>query len=137
MKKLALVMVLVLAGCKSPIDDIINNKFIETNISAPPADIVGTWTGNNGPYLITMKIFDDGSGLSCSSWNDKNSVNKIKFSAGYLYFQDGAKMAVSISGGKLIGKFDYSFTNDVSFVEDKKLTNASLFCQSAFPVGIK
>lgn len=124
---LALGMILV-GGCSFGTTDILNNDFGSVSPTAPPADSVGLWTGSSGPYLLTVKLESDGTGKSCSVWNDKRVVGRLKYSSGSLLFQDGTRMAVRRVGDALIGRAPYSGSRDVTFRGDPGLTSADLYC---------
>ncbi len=40
---------LALAGCQSPVDDMLNNNFVQIKAEPAPSQIIGFWTGNMGP----------------------------------------------------------------------------------------
>ena len=44
---------LALAGCQSPVDDMLNNNFVQIKAEPAPSQIIGFWTGNMGPYLAS------------------------------------------------------------------------------------
>ena len=45
---------LALAGCQSPVDDMLNNNFVQIKAEPAPSQIIGFWTGNMGPYLASL-----------------------------------------------------------------------------------
>lgn len=129
MKKIAisLVTAVLLVACASPSGDMLNNQF--TSIVAQPSNISGIWSGSNGPYLVTYKINADGTGLMCSSWQDKNTVSRIKVADGIFYGQDGLKQAITqASSNSLVLHTSYLTGADYKYIPDPSLQNASPYC---------
>ncbi len=116
------------AGCAMPMDDMLNNQFSSVVPSAPPHELVGNWTGSSGPYLMTLVIRKDGSGLSCHAWNERNAVSRAKYRDGFVYLQDGTRMRVSSSGSGLAATTSYSGATPLNFVPDPDLREAAPFC---------
>lgn len=124
---LALGMVLA-GGCSFGTTDMLNNDFGAAIPTKPPSEFVGVWTGSSGPYLFTVALNSDGTGKSCSVWNDKKVVGRLKYSSGSLLFQDGTRMSVRRVGNDLVGRSPYSGSRDVRFRHDPELSSADPYC---------
>ena len=130
MKKLliAAFVCLGLTGCVSPSGDMLNNNF--TTILPNDKTLNGYWSGNNGPYLVTFKFNGDGTGLMCSSYNDKNTLEKLKINNGVIYMQNGLKQTVLKSTETdLTLKVSYLGSATFNYTPDTNLTNASPYCE--------
>lgn len=124
---LALALAL-LAGCAMQ-RDIMQNDFVGLAPQSPPADIVGTWSGSMGPYLVTMRIKPDGRGVMCSSYNDTNSMARIKFFDGRIHAQSGAQVGIkSVADASMVLHTGYYMGRDDQFYRDKHLKSASIYC---------
>jgi len=127
MKKILIaVAAFYLTGCAS--DDMLNNKF-PTIVTKPAENLAGVWTGALGPYISTLKINSDGSGYSCYSWNDKKSVDRIKFDGANIYFQEGTRLQI-LSKNSAILKVNapYGFGKEYTYTRDDNLNQASPYC---------
>lgn len=123
-----LALVVGLAGCTSPSGDMLNNKF--TTILPASTSLQGYWSGNNGPYLVTFKFNNDGTGLMCSSYNDKNTLEKLKISDDIIYMQNGLKQTIlKISETDLTLQVKYLGSTTFNYKPDPKLINASPYCE--------
>ncbi|MBO2552584.1 hypothetical protein I6M38_11400 [Shewanella algae] len=128
MKKVLLLLLVVFSyGCKSPLDDILDNKFSLINPTTPEREYVGVWTGSSGPYLLTINVNSNGYGYYCSSWNERNYLGKIKYYNKSIFFQDGTSIKLSINNNSVIGTDNYS-KKDIYFVHDNELIEASPYC---------
>lgn len=130
MKKLliAAFVCLGLTGCVSPSSDMLNNNF--TTILPNDKTLNGYWSGNNGPYLVTFKFNGDGTGLMCSSYNDKNTLEKLKINNGVIYMQNGLKQTILKStNDELTLKVNYLGSATFNYKPDPRLTNASPYCE--------
>lgn len=117
-----------LVGCASPSVDLLNNNF--TNIMPSSSPLKGNWSGSNGPYLVTYKFNEDGTGLVCSSYNDKNTVEKIKIADNTMYMQNGLKQIIVKSNeNELVLKALYFGSAIFKYKPDPKLVNASPYCE--------
>ncbi len=137
MKNLFSVMAgaLLVGGCAMPINDQLNNNFVEISPEPVRSGLVGLWTGSSGPYLLTVRLEQDGRGIYCSSWNEKNTLGNVKFSAEHLYFQDGSSMDLNQQGENLTGKARYSGAHYVRFKRDPDLTEAAPYCKASLPLS--
>lgn len=132
MKKLliAAFVCLGLTGCVSPSGDMLNNNF--TTILPNDKTLNGYWSGNNGPYLVTFKFNGDGTGLMCSSYNDKNTLEKLKINNGVIYMQNGLKQTILKSTETdLVLRVNYLGSATFNYAPDTNLTNASPYCEKS------
>jgi len=117
-----------LVGCISPTLDLANNNF--TNIIPSNSSLSGNWSGSNGPYLVTYKFNGDGTGLVCSSYNDKNTIEKIKIVDSVMHMQNGLKQTIVKSDeNELVLKVPYFGSTVFKYRPDPKLINASPYCE--------
>ncbi|MFX6213555.1 J517_1871 family lipoprotein, partial [Acinetobacter baumannii] len=92
MKKIILLsLVLGLGGCAAT-TDMMNNQYM--SVIPTSTDLNGFWTGNNGPYAVTYSFNKDGTGLMCSSWNGKDSIEKLKVNGNEIIVQSGLKQTI-------------------------------------------
>lgn len=119
---------LVLAGCAMPMDDMLNNRFTEVAPMPLHEALTGAWTGSMGPWLATIKLSPDGTGLMCSSLGDKDLLNRLKVVGGVAYVQDGTRFEIAQSGEALSVKTAYFGGGAYRFSKDSTLTQASVFC---------
>lgn len=118
-----------LSACVAPYEAMKNNQYSQIDPSSPPQEIVGTWTGTSGPYLMTIRVDQDGRGLYCSSWHTNESINNLKYSGGRLYFPDGMTMTAATEGGQLIASYDQKGVPPVRLSRDGNLVEASPYCK--------
>ena len=118
-----------LSGCVMPTDDLLNNRYMEHVPEAPPAGMAGDWTGTMGPYLLTLRIDQDGTGRMCSSYLQNNSVNALKYAGGTLYYQDGTRTAANYSSDTLTILAPYFNSQPSRLVRDTGLKQAAPYCQ--------
>lgn len=130
MKKLlfGLVVGLGLVGCVTPVTQMMNNKFSDIEPKKPQA--VGIWTTSVGPGLSTIKLTEDGNGILCEDTSAHLNLNKLKYSNGQLYSQNGMILkVVSIDQDILRVKTTLSaFNIDMVYKKDSDLKAASLKC---------
>jgi len=117
------------AGCTTPYEAMKNNRYGDVTPHTVPDEIAGTWTGTSGPYLMTVKLGQDGRGLSCASWQANESVNNVKYAAGRLYFPDGMQMTVGAEGGQLVAVYDQKGMEPIRLNPDTELVEASPYCR--------
>lgn len=121
-----------LSACTSVSTDMANNRFPMIQAEKPPSELVGIWTGAMSSYLTTIKIEADGTGTFCYSWGTADVEQKIKYNGGRLQIQDGTNMTVAdVTIERLSLRSDYFTGGDYSYVNDKDLSEASTFCESA------
>lgn len=140
MKKLitccAGIFAIVLTGCQSPVDDMMNNNFVTIKPEPIPRGLAGTWSGSMGPYLVSMKWQADGHGLYCYSYGTADVLEKLKFSAGVIYNQSGTKLELKESKPESITVFTPYFVGDSYILySDPDYRNASPYCAKALNNG--
>ena len=119
----------MICSCASPLGDMQNNRFTSLVASTPAKEIQGLWSGNMGPYLMTIKIKEDGNSLMAYSYGASNVLSRAKYQPdGKLYFQDGSKVElVANSPNELSVKNPYLFGQTSKFLRDDQLKEAPLF----------
>lgn len=125
----ASLLVMALSGCMAPYESMKNNQYSQVEPQATPDELVGTWTGTSGPYLMAIKLGPEGRGLSCASWQANESVNNVKYAAGRLYFPDGMQMTVGAEGGQLVAVYDRKGMEPIRLNPDTELVEASPYCK--------
>jgi hypothetical protein len=121
--------VIVLSGCQSPMSDMMNNNFVATTPEPVPKGLDGPWTGNMGPYLVTMKLQSDGYGLFCYSYGTADVLQKVKFSEGTIQIQDGTKLILKEQKPDSITVYaPYAAGKDTVLYTDLDYRNASGYC---------
>lgn len=117
-----------LAGCVTPVTQMMNNKFSDIEPKKPQA--VGIWTTSVGPGLSTIKLTEDGNGVLCEDTSGHLNLNKLKYSNGQLFSQNGMILkVVSIDQDILRVKTTLSaFNVDMLYKRDTDLKAASLKC---------
>lgn len=146
MKKAALLVFLsssaFLSGCvglsemnemQTMMDDYTNNDFVSLNAEPLSLPIQGIWSGNMGPFLVTMKLQEDGNGEMCSSYAGTDNVSRLKYVDDVIYSQEGGRftiMAHSPDSMILGSPYESSISNQ--FIEDSALIEASNYCQTYF-----
>ncbi|MCZ2968127.1 hypothetical protein NYY93_13785 [Acinetobacter baumannii] len=130
MKKIILLsLVLGLGGCAAT-TDMMNNQYM--SVIPTSTDLNGFWTGNNGPYAVTYSFNKDGTGLMCSSWNGKDSIEKLKVNGNEIIVQSGLKQTIKIkTDSKLELKVNYYGGGSYQYSPDPNLQNASPYCEKA------
>lgn len=130
MKTASYFLPLLLAGCAaSPYQYMVDNRYGEIEPMPAPAALIGTWTGTNGPYLLTIRVNADGRGLTCASWHKHESVNNLKYADGRLYFPDGMELTMNAQGGRLMATYDQKGMAPMHLRPDPNLVEASPYCK--------
>ena len=128
-KSILLSLVIGLGGCAAT-TDMMNNQYM--SVIPTSTDLNGFWSGNNGPYAVTYSFNKDGTGLMCSSWNGKDSIEKLKVNGNEIIVQSGLKQTIkSKTGSKLELKINYYAGGSYQYSPDPKLINASPYCEKA------
>ncbi|MFW1765922.1 J517_1871 family lipoprotein [Acinetobacter bereziniae] len=128
---LGLGIVFGLTGCVSPVTEMTNNNF--TNVQATNKTLNGVWSGNNGPYLVTIKFNGDGTGLMCASYNGKDTLEKFKVNDRTVYMQNGLKQTIVNHTDSLLAlKVSYLGGATYQYKPDNSLLNASPYCEKEF-----
>lgn len=132
MRTLLLIPLLItLGGCAMPTADMTNNRYMEQTAEAAPPGISGDWTGTMGPYLLSLRIGRDGSGVMCSAYHTSNAVMNLKYNAGTLYFQDGTRLTIQPSGNTLIGTSPYFGSATTTLYKDQGFAQAAPYCRNS------
>ncbi|MEV8215723.1 J517_1871 family lipoprotein [Leifsonia sp. NPDC077715] len=129
MKKIILLsLIMLLSGCVTPVTQMMNNKFSDIVPTKPLA--AGIWTTSVGPGLSTIKLNEDGNGILCEDTSGYLNLNKLKYSNGQLYAQNGLILKViSLNQDVLEAKTTLSaFNIDMVYKKDSDLKAASLKC---------
>tara|TARA_R110000851_G_C13102500_1_gene568921 strand:- start:9010 stop:9432 length:423 start_codon:yes stop_codon:yes gene_type:complete len=118
-----------LAGCATPLDDLLDSRYSEVQAIPAPSGMVGTWTGSTGPYLLALQIKGGGTGLYCYSWNEKHAINRLKYDGEGLVFQDGSTAVIrDVRPDAIVIRSDYTFSKDAILRRDSELEEASPYC---------
>ncbi|MBO1280968.1 J517_1871 family lipoprotein [Acinetobacter nosocomialis] len=130
MKKIILLgLASILGGCAAT-TDMMNNQYM--SVIPTTTDLSGFWSGNNGPYAVTYSFNKDGTGLMCSSWNGKDSLEKLKIHGDEIILQSGLKQTIkSKTDSKLELNVKYYGGGSYQYSPDPKLINASPYCEKA------
>lgn len=127
---LSVLMVLLVSGCALSMGDMASNRYSGVVPQPINKSYAGLWTGTNGSDSITLRIDEDGRGVSCSSRNGRDSVSNIKLANGTLYLQDGTKMDLVYADGYINGVSPSSGVQNVRFFPDNGLVKASPYCRN-------
>lgn len=122
---------LALAGCQSPVDDMLNNNFVHIKAEPAPSQIIGFWTGNMGPYLASLSFDKSGNGYFCYSYGTADVIQKVKYSEDTIFIQDGTRLtldAVSSDGLKVSSNYFGSTVSE--FYSDNERKEASEYCST-------
>lgn len=76
-----------LVGCVSPATQMLNNKFLDAQITQP--ETAGIWTAALAGGLSTIKLNKNGSGLMCEDSGSQVNVYQVRNSNDQLYIQNG------------------------------------------------
>lgn len=129
MNKLFLLgLTVVLTGCVTPATQMMNNNF--SNIEPTTPQATGIWTTTVGAGLSTIKLNQDGNGILCEDSSGHVNLNKLKYSKGQLYAQNGMILkVVSLNQDVIEAKTTLSaFNIDMVYKKDSDLKAASLKC---------
>jgi hypothetical protein len=125
-----LLAALLLAGCAAQqLNDMANNRFMDHDPEQVPAGMAGGWTGTAGPYLMTMRLQESGSGVLCNSYGASNYLQAIKYSGGTIYIQDGTRLSVTLQGDTLAALAPYMGAEPIRFRRDANLAMAAPYCR--------
>ena len=89
MKKILLIGIagLLMVGCVSPATQMIDNKFLDAQVTQP--EVVGIWTTAAAGGLSTIKLNQDGTGVMCEDNGHSVNVYQLRNSGGLIYAQNG------------------------------------------------
>ncbi|MCQ4257477.1 J517_1871 family lipoprotein [Stutzerimonas stutzeri] len=120
---------LTACGSHDMYSDMRHNDFPNIRAVAPPAAMVGTWTGSMGPYLATLRLEPSGSGLLCSSWNGRDTVARAKYDGQQIRAQDGSRLdVVRIDSDAMEVSAPYYGGADYMLRRDDALGEAAIYC---------
>lgn len=119
----------LMAGCVMPIDDMINNRYMDYPAQAVPAGMDGNWTGVMGPYLMTLQLRENGTGELCNSYGSSNYLQAVKFNDGVIYIQDGTRMSADLNGDALAVEPPYAGSQASRLQRDSDLAMAAPYCK--------
>lgn len=132
MRIFMLLLAALATSCALPLDDWMENDFPGVVVEPAPSAIVGTWVGSNGFYLVSLRVTEDGNGLSCYSWHGKEHVGRTKYSQGAIVYAEGVSHRVlSVDSTKMIVRPLFRDSKDLTFYRDDDLDQASPYCQRA------
>jgi len=132
---IVLATVLILTGCQSPLDEMLNNKFVSIAPQNTPLDLIGIWSGNMGPYLTSFSFTSDGYGVFCYSYATADVIQKVKYSNNVIYIQDGTKLDIkTFDTNTFVVNANYFGGHKSTFYKDQNLKEASQFCSSKLSI---
>ena len=131
MKKHILTLVaasLVLGGCVSPATQMINNKFLDVEVTPP--ENTGIWTTAAAGGLSSIKLNQDGTGMMCEDNGHSVNVYQLRNSNNLIYVQNGMSLRkITINKESLNVKTTLSaFNVDMKYRADIDLKLASPRC---------
>lgn len=131
MKKQILALTFIMTGCQSPLDHMLNNKFSTIPPLPVPSSLANSWTGNMGPYLVTFKFEQNGSGYFCYSYGTADVIMKTKSTGNTIHIQDGTQIDITeIMPNKITISSNYFGKNHYTLIDDKELKSASIYCKT-------
>jgi hypothetical protein len=113
------------------------NFFLAITPEPVSEGLEGPWTGNIGPFLVTMKLQSDGYGLFCYSYGTADVLQKAKFSEGAIQIEDGTKLILKEQKPESITVYattvytTYGTDKDTMLYTDSDYENASGYCAKA------
>lgn len=81
---------IVLGGCVSPATQMMNNKFLDVEVTSPEAS--GVWTTAAAGGLSTIKLNEDGTGVMCEDTGHSTNVYQLRNSNNLIYVQNGMSL---------------------------------------------
>lgn len=127
-KIIALSLVFLLSGCKSPTTQMVNNKFSQMQPSIP--SVSGIWTISIGPSISTIKLEADGNGILCDDTNGHVVFNKVKYANNMIYIENGVILDVKTLNKDIIEARTIlsASSSNMIYKADNDLKAASLKC---------
>lgn len=130
MKKILMISVvgLLAGGCVSPATQMIDNKFLDVQVTQP--EVVGIWTTTAAGGLSTIKLNQDGTGVMCEDNGHSVNVYQLRNSGSLIYAQNGmALKKITITNQLLNVKTTFSaFNADMKYRADNELKLATPRC---------
>lgn len=131
MKKIILSLFLIcfaLAGCKT-LGDVNADDYLRSSPQNVDNKMVGVWVAGMGPYLTTIKINPDGTGLFCYSWNGKDVLYKLIYDGKSLIVQSGEKLDVDkFNSSEINVTANYYMGKKYTFYRDDNYIKSSSYC---------
>ena len=124
-------VVAAITGCASPSGDMLNNKFLVTKPTPPAKELIGFWTGAQGPFIVTIKLDESGNGIYCADTQTK-SVSRMIHNNGSLIMESGLKQSISKEGDKIVLSTDYLAGYKSDFYSDNHLEKSTFLCRDYF-----
>jgi len=134
MRSIRFVIVLALvSGCaiQQLTDDMMYSRFLEATPIA--IDIGGTYSGTIGPYVVTYRIANDGTGLSCYYQNGIAVIHRVKIYSrkGHAYSLIHETGTIGVLRPEGEGSFDFeSYGQKHKLLPDKDLVLSNLNCKA-------
>tara|TARA_B100001063_G_C16678680_1_gene510523 strand:- start:665 stop:1030 length:366 start_codon:yes stop_codon:yes gene_type:complete len=113
------------------VNDMLNNNFVQIKAEPSPSQIIGFWTGNMGPYLVSLSFDKSGNGYFCYSYGTADVIQKVKYAEDTIFIQDGTRLtldAVSSDGLKVSSNYFGSTVSE--FYSDNERKEASEYCST-------
>ena len=130
MKKILLIGIagLLMVGCVSPATQMIDNKFLDAQVTQP--EVAGIWTTAAAGGLSTIKLNQDGTGVMCEDNGHSVNVYQLRNSGSLIYAQNGmALKKITINNQILNVKTTFSaFNADMKYRADNELRLATPRC---------
>ncbi|WP_168396647.1 J517_1871 family lipoprotein [Acinetobacter indicus] len=130
MKKILMISVvgLLAGGCVSPATQMIDNKFLDVQVTQP--EVTGIWTTAAAGGLSTIKLNQDGTGIMCEDNGNSVNVYQLRNSGNLIYAQNGmALKKITINNQLLNVKTTFSaFNADMKYRADNELKLATPRC---------
>ncbi|OAL80357.1 J517_1871 family lipoprotein [Acinetobacter terrae] len=131
MKKHLLTLIfigLVLGGCVSPATQMINNKFLDAEVTQPEA--TGIWTTAAAGGLSTIKLNQDGTGVMCEDNGHSANVYQLRNSNNLIYVQNGMSLKKTVINKEFLNLRTTlsAFNIDMKYQADNELKLASPKC---------
>lgn len=114
-------MVVGLFGCVSPATQMINNNFLNAQITPP--EFTGIWTTAAAGGLSTIKLNQDGTGVMCEDNGQSANIYQLRNSDNLIYAQNGMSLKkIAINNEILNVKTTFSaFNVDMKYRADNGL----------------
>lgn len=119
---------LLAGGCVSPATQMIDNKFLDVQVTQP--EVTGIWTTAAAGGLSTIKLNQDGTGIMCEDNGNSVNVYQLRNSGNLIYAQNGmALKKITINNQLLNVKTTFSaFNADMKYRADNELKLATPRC---------
>lgn len=137
MKKynLLFLLVFIIPGCKSTPDNI-SDAFVSYKPHIAPGPMSGIWTSKIGTDLWTLKINNNGTGVSCYSYQGRDGVQNIKYAGLRFIVDNGVLLNVKTYNNAqlIVTSSNNDEEVDYLFVKDDGKKFMSSFCFKYFAI---